>query len=172
MKRRHWWLPLTIFALVVAVDWVRLHEAGVATQAEARHLFLLISVAVTGSLVIKIVFSRAWPLQELGHLGVLAGLVGLALRVLGRYGPQPVSEHERDIIQALLDVGAVALLLGMILWVIVHGRKGETGVNVPPPAIERDEVTGVIHPATEVIFDRRQGPRRHGFGRRKDDRQP
>ena len=132
-----WWTPLLVFSVIATLDWARLHHNGIATSAESRRLFFLIGIAVIVSAGLKLIYSRAWPLQELGHLGLLLGLAGLSLRIIGRLGPQPTPEWQRDVIQALLDTGSAALLLGMVLWVIFHRQDHDEDEATPKVLYER-----------------------------------
>lgn len=148
-------LPLIAFGIIFGLEWLRLHEAGVTTRAESQRLFLVIGIGIVYSLIIKVVFSRVWPMQEIGHLSLLLGMAGLSLLIFARPGgSQRTPEWQRDVIQAFLDVAAVILPAGMTLWVLFHARRRDGGNE-----------SG----SSTVVYDRRKGQRRHGFGRRKDD---
>lgn len=153
-----WGGPLLMAALVVGADWLWRHHQGVVAPRTARALLLRVGTVLAIAALVKLVFARRWPLQDLGHLLVILGVAGLFVRVIGRWGPQPVHEWERDLIQALLDVGAVTLLAGLVLWVALRYVPRSPP---PEPSIERDEGTG-------VVYDRRSGrDRRSGWGKRE-----
>jgi len=100
--------------VLVALDWWRYHLAGVASSAEGRALLLRVGVALGLALALKLALTRRWSVQDVGIAWVLVGVAGLAIRLMARWGPQPASEWERDLIQSALDVGSVVLLIGLL----------------------------------------------------------
>jgi hypothetical protein len=134
MKRRsrHWWGcrtdrcravlrwigPLLGFAVLVAIVWYWHHWRGVAGHQEARRLFLRVGLTYGYAFGVLLIGQRKWNLRALGLLGSIAASSLLDLRTLGRYGPQPQSEAERDLLQSLYDVGSTVLAIGLTVWVI------------------------------------------------------
>jgi len=110
-----WSLPLIAVALLVLLDWWRYHLAGVATVQEGRKLLERTGYILVLAVVLKLVLTRQWPPADLGWVYTIAGVAGLLIRVLGGGGYARTSETERDMIQAVLDVGSFVLLVGLIL---------------------------------------------------------
>ena len=121
-----WAGPLAALSLLIAADWWHLQRAGIANSETARDLLRRVGLTCAVSAFVMAFGVRRWPLQSLGLFGLLLGLAGLFIRVIARWGPQPVSERERDLIQAALDIGSIVLLLGLIVWGISRLRgRGE-----------------------------------------------
>lgn len=115
-----WAAPLIVVLLIVQVDWLWHRHEGVASLAEGRQLLLRVGAILAAAIAVKILFTRDWLGQDLGSVLTILGTAGLLVRIIGRWGPQPVPEWERDYIQSFLDVGAVVLLLSTVLYVIVR----------------------------------------------------
>ena len=113
-----WGIPLLGVLILVALDWWRYRLSGVATPDEARTLFLLVGSALLLAAAFKLILTTKWTVQDVGWVVAMIGVGGLFVRILGRWGRQPVGENERDAIQASLDVGAILLLIGlaMLAW--------------------------------------------------------
>lgn len=134
------------FGAVVALDWLWRDHEGVATPAEGRRTLLRAGIACAVAVAVMLAGYRRWPVQGLGLLGTLIGFAGLCVRVLARWGPQPVTEPERDLIHAFLDVGPPTLVLGLAIWIVSRRADGAGGEPQPEiPTIERDEHSGVIY---------------------------
>jgi hypothetical protein len=122
-----WLLPLLALAVLVAMEWWRLQRSGPAGPVEARNLFRWVGGACAVAVVAMLAFNRKWTVQGLGLLAIVAAVAGFMLRLLGRVGDPP-REGERDLIQALFDVGAPVLLVGLLLLGVARIRgRGKDG---------------------------------------------
>lgn len=134
-QRRQRWIrwggPLLALVLLLALDWWHLQREGVASVDTARGLLRRVGVTCGVSAIVMLAGVRRWPLQSLGLFSMLLGIAGLFVRVIAKWGPQPVPERERDLIQASLDVGSIVLLLGLVIWGIsrLRGRGAPSPTN-------------------------------------------
>lgn len=124
-----WGLPLLAAALAVLADWLYRRAQGVASRAEGQTLLFRVGVVFAVCAVVKVGFTRRWTVQDLGMAITKIGTAGLCVRALGRRGPQPMAEWERDLIQSLLEVGGLILLIGLVLWAIASRRQPADAEN-------------------------------------------
>lgn len=126
-----WAVPPLVLAAVVAAVWWFHRRGGVASPTEARSLLTRVGVVAALAALVLLIGARRWRLQGLGLVAFLLGVGGLCVRLIGRRGPQPVGEAERDLIQSLLDVGSCALFLGLVLWLVARmaGRGGSDAAS-------------------------------------------
>lgn len=124
-----WAGPLLALAVVITLDWWRLQTKGVATGETTRELLGRVGYTAAACVAVMLLGVRRWPLQSLGLLSLLVGLAGLCVRIVARWGPQPVGERERDLIQAALNVGSIVLLIGLLIW--FAGRLLGRGADAP-----------------------------------------
>lgn len=145
-------LPLALLAALVGADWLRLHAEGVASRAEAQRLLTRVGIVAWLAAIVMGSGARRWRAQGLGLLAFLVGAGGLCARVLGRFGPQPVAEWERDAYQACLEVGGYLLVLGLVLWVLSRWVR-HRGSEAPT-----EEMAMPAEPKQWNGKDRRNGP--------------
>lgn len=124
-----WAGPLVALAVVIGIDWWRLQRQGVISPETTRELFGRVGYTAAGCVVVMALGVRRWPLQSLGLFAFLIGIAGLCVRLVARWGPQPVGEREKDLIQAALNVGSITLLIGLVIWAI--GRLFGRGERAP-----------------------------------------
>lgn len=169
-----WGLPLLALLALSVPFYVWHWHAGVAKPGEGRALLTRVGFVCALCCLVLLIGQRRWDVRALGILALLGGIAGLFLRVIGRRGPQPVGEPERDLIQTALDVGSAVLFVGLIWWVVAtrFGWRGGEGEATDETGHALPQVPEPQTKVDRVIFDRRKGPRRHGWGRRKDDRRP
>lgn len=106
-------------ALLVALRWWWLHRGGVTSPEEARDLLARVGYVCAVAVLVILAGTRRWDPRTLGLLGFLFGAAGLLIRVMGRRGPMPVGEAERDLIQSSLEIGALTIFVGLVVWAVV-----------------------------------------------------
>ena len=112
-----WGLPLASSALLVAADWLWHDRAGVTTPDDGRILLMRVGFVCAAAVAVMLIGTRRWSLQLVGVFWLLVGIAGLLIRAVGHWGPQPVPEWERDLIQSSLEVGGGLAFLGFLLWI-------------------------------------------------------
>jgi hypothetical protein len=107
--------------------------------------------------VVMLIGARKWRVQGLGLLAFLFGVGDFFVRLIGQWGPQPVGERERDLVQALLDVGGVGLFLGLLIW-FTFRIIGRGATDAPSDDINGGRHPSVVYDRRKNVFDRRRRP--------------
>lgn len=126
-----WALPLIFFFAVVGADWLRLHHEGVATRGESVRLLRHVGFAAYLAAAFILAFTRRWTLQQLGLLALLIGGAELKVRLIAHWGPQPVPEWERDVTQALFDIGTAAIIVALAWYGAMRAYRWRCGEPSP-----------------------------------------
>ena len=132
-----WGTPLLIALILVQFDWIYRHTQGVATREVAQSLFYRLGITLTFVVVLKTGLTRGWTVQDVGIVVTLVGIIGLFIRLLAQWGPQPVQEWERDYIHAFLDVGVILLFFGIFLTSIARVRRYFRQHHYSKPSFDR-----------------------------------
>jgi hypothetical protein len=152
-----WGGPLLLALVVVQADWLYRHYSGVASVQTGRSLLIRVGALLAVSMVVKLALTRGWTVQDVGIVLTIFGSAGLMVRIIGRWGPQPVSEPERDYIHSLLEVGGTILLGGIVLVAVSRVRRAYRRWRFTRPGFDRRK------------GDRRQSPPSSGEPRKMDD---
>lgn len=110
--------PLVLFLVLVAVDWLRFHIEGRASQPETRQLFIRVGLGAYLACAAILISTRRWSLQVLGTAAVFFAGGELKYRLLAKEGPQPVAEWERDMTQAFFEIGTLAVIVSVLVYLL------------------------------------------------------